>query len=120
MRVLGYKQQDIEAKLGVSTGYIGRLFRGVMQLRVDHVAELSRAMGVEAEEVLQIAFSQVRTPPSQGTQRLREVADLFHPSGAAPEPRKTSVEEETERIERIVLRTFEKFFSSMARNAGER
>ena len=33
MRVLGYKYQDVEAKLGVAPGYIGRLFRGVMQQR---------------------------------------------------------------------------------------
>ncbi len=123
MRVLGYKYQDVEAKLGVAPGYIGRLFRGVMQLRVDHVVDIARAIGLEPEELFQIAFPQPPRPPSQEAQRLRQAAHDFQASGLPQEPASapapaSSIEEETERIERIVLRTFEKFFSSMAKSAG--
>jgi transcriptional regulator with XRE-family HTH domain len=123
MRVLGYKYQDVEAKLGVAPGYIGRLFRGVMQLRFDHVVEIARAIGLTPEELFQIAFPQPSHPPSKQARRLREAADAFPASGLPQEPAPapataSSIEEETERIERIVLRTFEKFFSSMAKSAG--
>lgn len=129
MRVLGFTQQDIEAKLGVAPGYVGRLFRGVMQLRFDHIVNIARAMDVEPEEIFQLAFAPARNPPSDATQRLRDVAERFHPPAARSSPRDQaaagstmplSMEEETERIERIVLRTFEKFFASMAKNAGGR
>jgi transcriptional regulator with XRE-family HTH domain len=128
MRVLGFTQQEIERKLGVAPGYVGRVFRGVMQLRFDHVVDISRAMGVEPSEMFHLAFSPTHNPPGEATQRLRDVSDLFRPPAApAIQPKKPaeparslSVEDETERIERIVLRTFEKFFSSMAKNASER
>jgi transcriptional regulator with XRE-family HTH domain len=129
MRVLGYRYQDIEKKLGVAPGYVGRLFRGVMQLRFDHVVEIARAIGLKPEEIFQIAFPQPSNPPSEGAQRLRQVAHSLPASGLPQEPvpteapataRDLSVEKETERIERIVLRTFEKFFSSMAKNAAGR
>jgi transcriptional regulator with XRE-family HTH domain len=124
MRVLGYKYQDVEAKLGVAPGYIGRLFRGVMQLRFDHVVEIARAIGLDPEELFQIAFPQPSHPPSVEAQRLRQAAQAFQSASGLPqEPAPaagtaSSIEEETERIERIVLRTFEKFFSSMAKSAA--
>jgi transcriptional regulator with XRE-family HTH domain len=126
MRVLGFTQQEIERKLGVAPGYVGRVFRGVMQLRFEHVIEISRAMGVEPSEMFQLAFSSTHNPVGEATQRLRGVSDLFRPlSAPEPPPKKVeaprpSVEDETERIERIVLRTFEKFFASMAKNASGR
>jgi transcriptional regulator with XRE-family HTH domain len=130
MRVLGYKFQDVEKKLGVAPGYVGRLFRGVMQLRFDHIVEIAKAIGMKPEEILQLAFPQPPQPPSEGARRLRQMGTSLHlesdlpwktaPPEAPPSARDLSIEEETERIERIVLRTFEKFFSSMARNAAGR
>jgi transcriptional regulator with XRE-family HTH domain len=130
MRVLGYKYQDVEKKLGVAPGYMGRLFRGVIQLRFDHIVEITQAIGLKPEEIFQLAFPQPPQPPSEGAQRLRQMAhSLPGTSGLSPEPTEASpsaaasdlsIEEETERIERIVLRTFEKFFSSMAKNAAGR
>ena len=123
MRILGYRYQDVEKKLGVAPGYLSRLFRGVIDLRFDHVVEIARAIGLKPEELFQISFCQAPKPPSE---EMRLVTYGLHGSGLlhepAPEPAaktaQASIEEETERIERAVLRTFEKFFSTMAKSAG--
>ena len=132
MRVLGYKYQDVEKKLGVAQGYVGRLFRGVIQLRFDHIVEIGQVIRLKPEEIFQLAYPQPPQPPSDGARRLRLMAhNLQWSSGQPQESRPTeafpsaaardlSIEEETARIERIVLHTFEKFFSSMAKNAAGR
>ncbi len=124
IRILGLRYQDVEEKLGVAPGYLSRLFRGVMQLRVDHVGDIARVIGMEPEEIFQIAFPHPRNPPSAGALRLREMtgtSQLLPPEPAMPAmTAKALPTEETERIERIVLQVFEKFFSSIAKNAAER
>jgi len=147
IRVLGMRYQDVEEKLGVAPGYLGRLFRGIMQLKVDHVSEIARAIGMEPDEVFQIAFPTPRPTPSVGAQRLREMLDTLQPPpqkqapflepkpaptpayGSYPphpyapyppphEPVRSQASAEEERIERIVLGVFEKFFSTMAQAAN--
>ncbi len=124
MRVLGYRHQNVEKELGVAQGYLSRLFRGVMDLRFDHVVEIARAIGLKPEELFQITYCPAPKPSSEETllliHKLAAEGLLRKP---APEPEAAtsegqSIEEEKERIERIVLRTFEKFFSSMAKSAG--
>lgn len=124
MRVLGYRHQHVEKKLGVATGYLSRLFRGVIDLRFDHVVEIAQAIGLEPRELLQISFEEAAKPSSEKislvTRSLRAWGLLHDPAPepAAPTAQGPPMEEESERIERIVLRTFEKFFSSMAKSAG--
>lgn len=124
MRILGYGYQSVEKKMGVAPGYLSRLFRGVIELRFDHVVQIAQAIGVKPAELLEIAFAKAPKPSSSEmllvTQRLYPDRRLQEP---APEPsivggEGLSIEEETKQIERIVLRTFEKFFSSMAKSAG--
>jgi transcriptional regulator with XRE-family HTH domain len=129
IRVLGFRQQDIEKKLGVAQGYLSRLFRGIIQLRFDHIVDISRAIGMEPNELLQIAYPQPIKTPTPEARRIRErlgtlLPAASQPMDSAPEPaprphagRSSSIEEETERIERIVLQVFEKFFSSIAKSA---
>lgn len=123
MRVLGYTYQNVETKLGVAPGYLSRLFRGVIDLRFDHVVDIARAIELEPEEIVQLAFPLAPNPPSKD---MRLVTHRLYADGLLNEPPReptaataeASIEEETERIERIVLRTFERFFSSMAKSAG--
>ena len=124
MKVLGFTYQDVEKKLGVAPGYLSRLFRGVMELRFDHVVEISEAIGVKPEELLQMAFP---PQPRTSSEAIRLVSNRLYqdlvlqepvPEPGAATAKGRSIEEETEEIERIVLRTFEKFFSSLAKSAA--
>jgi len=108
----------------VAPGYLSRLFRGVMELRFDHVVEISEAIGVKPEELLQMAFP---AEPRTSNEAIRLVSNSLYqdlvlqepvPEPGAATAKSRPIEEETEEIERIVLRTFEKFFSSLAKSAA--
>ena len=126
MRVLGFTNREVEQKLGVSGGYLTRVFNGTMELRFDHVVDIARAIGLEPEEVFHLAYPQARNPPTDSAQRLRE---MFPSSAVAPhaevrpEPAATdsalsaALEQD---MERLMMKMFRKVFAEMiAKAAGE-
>lgn len=84
MKVLGFTNRDVERKLGLSGSYLSRLFSGMIDLKVDHVVAISRVIGVEPEELFQIAFPKKRKAPSAGAARLRETLEEYQRTGSAP------------------------------------
>lgn len=84
MKVLGFTNRDVERKLGLSGSYLSRLFSGMIDLKVDHVVAIARVVGLEPEEVFQIAFPRKRRAPSAGAARLRETLEEYQRTGNAP------------------------------------
>ncbi len=145
IRVLGYTYSDVAAKLGVGSGYLSRLFAGKIELKVDHVVNIARAIGFEPEEILQLAYPQPKNPPSLAAARYRELATGADPgrrpaprfeapapeadmeammakvvqrllAPTAPAPVTVSTEEE---VEKIVERMLRKFFGNLAQVKAE-
>jgi transcriptional regulator with XRE-family HTH domain len=128
MRVLGFTNREVEQRLGVSGGYLTRLFNGTMELRFEHVVDIARAIGLEPEEVFHLAYPQPRNPPTDSAQRLRE---MFPSSGAAPLPAEARPEPAAadasalsaaleQDMERLMMKMFRKFFAEMiVKEAGE-
>jgi transcriptional regulator with XRE-family HTH domain len=79
IRVLGYSYNDVAAKLGVGSGYLSRLFAGKIELKVDHVVSIARAIGFEPEEIIHLAYPAPKNPPSLAAARYQELV-----SGVAP------------------------------------
>jgi transcriptional regulator with XRE-family HTH domain len=110
IRALGFTNRAIEQKLGVSRGYLTRLFSGVMDLRFDHIAEISEAMGVDPEEVLRLAFPPTQKPVGTAETRLRDALGVpsFQEVGAS-----TVIVQESpleKELERMVEKTLRKMF----------
>lgn len=84
MKVLGYTNRDVERKLGLSGSYLSRLFSGMIDLKVDHVVAISKVIGVEPEEMFQLAFPKKKRVPSPGAARLRETLEEYQRTGSAP------------------------------------
>jgi transcriptional regulator with XRE-family HTH domain len=84
MKVLGFTNRDVERKLGLSGSYLSRLFSGMIDLKVDHVVAISKVIGVEPEEMFQLAFPKKRKPMTASAARLRETLDEYHRTGNAP------------------------------------
>jgi transcriptional regulator with XRE-family HTH domain len=95
VRVLGYTNQELEDKLGVYHGYLGRVLKGTIQLQYDDVVRIARALDMEPAEIFQLAYAQPVSPATEGAQRLREMlsplqpapAPAAPPASSAPEPR---------------------------------
>ena len=116
MRILGFKNSHLEKKLGLSTSYLSRLFSGSIELRFEHIVDLSHAMGLRPDEMFRFAYPEPKEPPSESARRLREATGSFQPTApvmvAAP-----SGPSERE-LERMMAKTLRRFFGEMAK-AGE-
>jgi transcriptional regulator with XRE-family HTH domain len=148
IRVLGYTYNDIAKKMGVGSGYLSRLFAGKIELKVDHVVSIARAIGLEPEEILNLAWPQPKNPPSLAAARYRELVAGSEPAvrrpgfwpaeppvegdveaavakalqrllaPAAPPRAALSVTTE-EDVEKIVERMLRKFFGNLAQVKAE-
>lgn len=88
IRVLGYTFNDIGEKLGVGSGYLSRLFAGKIELKVDHVVIIARAIGFEPEEIFHLAYPRVKEPRSIAAQQYQALvsgggSSLLEASGSA-------------------------------------
>lgn len=93
--VCGATNRSVEEKLGVSYGYLSRLFAGAIELKVRHLFEICEVLGVDAAEFFHLAFPlPART---HALDALREAAGL---PAAQPSPNL----EEIEKIVREILR----------------
>ena len=115
IRALGLTLREVEGRLGVSRGYLTRLFSGVMDLRFDHISEIAEAVGIEPDEILRLAFPPAQKPANPAALRLREVLGGGAPAAPLPAPPvDDSGEGALEReLERIVAKTFRKMFAGL-------
>jgi transcriptional regulator with XRE-family HTH domain len=120
MRVLGFTNAEIERRLGVSGGYLTRLFGGVMELRFEHIIDIARAMGLELDEILQLAYPQPRNPPTEASQRIREVLSPLQPEPAvqAPQPAATPEPDLDQELERMIKRILLKVLGDLGKSVA--
>lgn len=81
IRVLGYSIRDIEKKLGYSFGYLSRVFGGTIELKVEHVMDIARALEMPPEEILAFIYPTLKDPPSEAAALLWKRLGGFAPTG---------------------------------------
>jgi transcriptional regulator with XRE-family HTH domain len=86
IRVLGFSNREIERRIGLSPSYLSRLFGGYLELKFEHVLEISRALGLEPGEVFELAYPESSEPPSESMESFRNVLDTLQPKRPAAEP----------------------------------
>jgi transcriptional regulator with XRE-family HTH domain len=70
IRILGYTVRDIENKLRYSHGYLSRVFGGTIELKMEHVIDIARALEVEPEELLAFVYPTLKDPASPAAYEL--------------------------------------------------
>lgn len=130
MRLLGYNNRDIERKMGWSSSYLSRLFSGGMELRYEHIVDIGRAIGLETEEVLRLAYPTQKKPASESMQRIQgilgEMRPAPPPAGRRSSRHQQQPESRAERIsqdeiEDLMEKTIRRLFGELAGKAvGER
>ena len=119
MRVLGFRNADLERTLGLSTSYLSRLFSGGIELRFEHIVLLAKAMGLRPDEIFRFAYPETGEAPSEAARRLRQSTGSFQPqvpppavhplsATAAPAPSEAD-------LERLMAKTLRRFFGEMAK-----
>lgn len=106
IHAVGLTLKEVERRLGVSGGYLTRLFGGQMPLRVDQVSEIAEAAGLDADEIFLLAFPPMQKPWTPQLQLIRQAV------GAPPLERPSQESLETtplgREIERLIERLIEK------------
>ena len=122
MGVLGYKNRQIEVKLGVSAGYLSRVFSGGIELRHDLIVEIARAMELEPGEIFRAAYpAMTAEPPSPAAAKIRSALERF--AGAVPPPPTEGLQPSSpaalpssspEEMERLIGKVLRQFFRELA------
>ena len=105
---LGFSLREVERRLGLSRGYLTRLFAGEMDLKIDHVVDIAGVLGIEPEEIFRLAFPVSQNEPNLAIARLREVFGATLPESSPATP--SALERE---IEQIVNRALSRAFSKI-------
>lgn len=77
MRLMDVSYRDIERQLGLSPSYLSRLFAGAIELRLQHILDITQVLGLRPDEFFRIAFPTPPDPPSVAFARLQEALAPF-------------------------------------------
>src|SRR5215207_6522144 len=72
MRILGFRNADVERKLGWSVSYLSRLYSGGIELRFEHIVDIAGALGLRQEEVFRFAYPDLGEEPSEAAKQVRQ------------------------------------------------
>ncbi len=115
MRILGFRNADVERKLGWSVSYMSRLFSGGIELRFEHIVDIGGALGLRQDEVFRFAYPDLGEEPSEAARQVRIAAaslggirlPAIPAAPAAPVPPAITEAD----VERIVAKTLRRFLS---------
>lgn len=116
MKILDITNREVEKKLGLSYGYLSRLFAGTIELKIEHILDICQAIGLRPAEFFHLAYPRVQVPGTPAASRLRDVLQGFQPapgdgeSDAALPPGVTH-----EEIERMMVVSLRKLLAEMGR-----
>jgi transcriptional regulator with XRE-family HTH domain len=110
---LGFSLREVERRLGLSRGYLTRLFAGEMDLKIDHVVEIAGVLGVEPEEIFRLAFPASQNEPNFAVVRVREACGVPTPAAQPVAPPSEEMSDIEREIDRIVNRALSKALSKI-------
>jgi transcriptional regulator with XRE-family HTH domain len=90
MRLLDVTNREVESRMGWSHGYLSRIFAGNIELRVEHVIDIVRILGLSPSEFFDLAYPRLPDPPSPVAERLRSLLRRYQPD-LPPKPREEAV-----------------------------
>lgn len=84
IRLSGISHRQVERELGLSTGYLTRILAGQVELRVRHVLDVCRVIGLSPDRFFGALFPLQDGPESMS--RLERGLAQLHPAPGRPAP----------------------------------
>lgn len=114
--------RDVEKALGLSGGYLSRLFAGVMDLRVEHVLAICQVIDFPPAEFFRASYPLREGEDPRGS-KLQQALARLHPAAQLEEPPKAAPSESTgtkpneEELERMLLSALRKLLTNQSNQA---
>jgi transcriptional regulator with XRE-family HTH domain len=89
LRVLDLSNREIERRLALSPSYLTRVFTGYVEVKLEHILSIARAMGLTPAEFFEFAYPETLEPPSEAAKTIRaRLAKLqpARPAGSTAQP----------------------------------
>jgi transcriptional regulator with XRE-family HTH domain len=128
MKILDITNREVEKKLGLSYGYLSRLFAGAIELKMEHILEICDAIGLRPVEFFHLAYPRVPVPGTPAATKLRDVLQGFQPQapGSGQEPELAAEAQASqlepvppglshEEIERMMLASLRKLLAELGK-----
>ena len=116
MKILDITNREVEKKLGLSYGYLSRLFAGTIELKIEHILDICQAIGLRPAEFFHLAYPRVQVPGTPAAARLRDVLQGFQPAQPEADSDPTIPPGMThEESERMMLVSLRKLLAEMGR-----
>jgi transcriptional regulator with XRE-family HTH domain len=116
MKILDITNREVEKKLGLSYGYLSRLFAGAIELKIEHILDICGAIGLRPAEFFHLAYPRVPVPGTPAAAKLRDVLQGFQPqseNGDEPEGAPQAISQEE--VERMMLSSLRKLLAEMGK-----
>jgi len=104
IRLLGHPVREIERRLGLHPSYLGRLFGGFKELKMEHVLAVSRALGLAPAEFFELAYPLRPDPPSESSEAIHKLLRDLQPIEPESRPAPAISEEELQRKIQVSVR----------------
>jgi transcriptional regulator with XRE-family HTH domain len=126
IQALGYSFRDVERRLHTSDGYLSRVFLGAIELKIEHVLGIAKALQMAPEELMHFIYPTPKDPITPAAYELWRrvggippVAPRLGPK-PAEEKKGVATEEDAERLLRQALgRVFGDLASTLGKEAKE-
>jgi transcriptional regulator with XRE-family HTH domain len=114
VRMSQLSNREVERRLGWSTGYLSRLFAEDMDLRVEHILDVCRALDFPPSDFFRVVYMKRDDPDKQSwAQTLAKVHPLLEQESKPAQPAATSDAPVTtviskEEVDQIVMNALRK------------
>ena len=122
IRMLELSNREVERRLNWTPGYMTRILKGTIELKVEHLVDIAGAIGLTPRELLLFAFPDRGEPPTQSALKLEALMDELRPSSVRkpepPRPEPKAEEITTEELDRRIESALQSFFAKMVGKGG--
>ena len=115
MKILDITNREVEKKLGLSYGYLSRLFAGAIELKIEHILDICGAIGLRPAEFFHLAYPRVPVPGTPAAAKLRDVLQGFQPGMDGEETEAASTALSHDEIERMMLASLRRLLADLGK-----